>query len=95
MSEEARGFVPSEPPTISTLPSCITAMACLVRGEESVPAKLKLPLEGSKSSRVLLGLPELSPPAIRTVPSCSRAAVAFARADVMGWVWVQLSLDGS
>src|SRR4051812_32942105 len=47
ISDDANGLVPSNPPTTRTRPSLRTDIACLVREEERVPAKLKFPLDGS------------------------------------------------
>src|SRR5467141_964430 len=43
ISVDATGIVPLDPPIIRMRPSARSAIACCVRGEESAPAKLKLP----------------------------------------------------
>src|SRR5207244_9614347 len=73
---------PKEPPAISTRPSERTAAAWRARGMESVPAKLKAPVEGSNSSILWLIRPAVSPPASTTRPSANNEAVWPARGSI-------------
>ena len=81
MLVDARGFVPSKPPAISTRPSSSAAAAWSVRAPLEAPSTtVKSPVSGSKTSSESIATPLSSPPAMSTLPSGSRVAVCPRRA---------------